>query len=415
VTAERVELAHPPDTRQAALDALPVHGSLRKAAAAAGVSKSSLHRWSKSTPVSADPAASNLATSSPGTPATADLPAPITGAVNATTDELVEGEAQYDPQTADPVADDGAPSFADRLDDPSFLQAMHRYVNLVASGTLPRIAQEGARIIDPYFMLTDAEDAKLREAVERFTGAQTEVAIFALSEPVFVSKVAQQFQFDSATTNDLLDAMTQVRTDGWIAGINAGLAAHDRPLISDITDDKLLNSIQQDAADSVNGVVASWNADASAKAFALWQGIKDDPQFTTAGDREYELRTQMYGWRDDRVEGKSAQWSGDQAAQGLFDATKEWQDQNGTGTVGWVEPQDGQCEACNEAIALGSPDDPCDADTLLDLDLPLHPRCPHGVHIEQQSVDADTPLWGEDLGPVADDQSPDDEGVAEAS
>jgi hypothetical protein len=58
------------------------------------------------------------------------------------------------------------------------------------------------------------------------------------------------------------------------------------------------------------------------------------------------------------------------------------------------------CQACNDAIELGSEDDPCDADVLLSIDWPMHSGCDHSVALLQSDVPADQPLWGSDLGPT---------------
>lgn len=198
-------------------------------------------------------------------------------------------------------------------------------------------------MIDPYFMLSDSEDADLRAAVERFTGAETERAIFAVGAPVWVSNVAQSFQFDPASTNDLLDALTVVRTDGYMAGINAGLTAHGRDPLTDITDPALLRQIQLDTADAVNSATKTWNADASAAAWRQWSSIKDDPSLTSDADRQAALYGGMLDWRDGRMQWKGDQWTQDNASAGLFDAAKTFQQENQTATVGWIEPRDAVC------------------------------------------------------------------------
>jgi hypothetical protein len=391
---DRLELAHPSDTRQAALDALPVHGSLRKTAAALagpdgkGPSKSSVHRWKQR---------ASATTDTPAPPDTSDLPEPDT-TQSAADDPVVQAEAEYiDPAGAAP---EPGPTFADRLTDPTFLRALHRYLDLCATGTRPDIAWEGAKVIDPFFSLSDSEDADLRAAVERFTGAETERAIFALSEPLFVSQTASAFHFDPASTNDLLDALTAVRTDGYMAGINAGLTAHGRDPLTDVTDARTLRSIQLDAADVVNSVTKQWNSDASAAAWKQWSAIKDDPSLTTEADRKAALEAGMSDWRDGRSQWKADQWTGDNAAAGLFDGAKDFQDQNQTGTVGWIEPREGVCSACQDAIDLGDEQSPVDADTLYALDWPLHQSCEHGPVTVQIDVPPDQALWGENLGPT---------------
>lgn len=383
MSADRLEFAHPSDTRQAALDALQEHGSLRRAAAAVGVGKSTLHRWSKTASDSGVETGPDLSQS--------------TDTQTAADDVAVQDEAGY----VDPIAQvpPPGPTFADRLTDPNFLRALHRYLQLCATGTRPDIAWEGARVIDPYFMLSDSEDADLRAAVERFTGAETERAIFAVGAPVWVSKVAQSFQFDPASTNDLLDALTAVRTDGYMAGINAGLTAHGRDPLTDITDPALLRQIQLDTADAVNSATKTWNADASAAAWRQWSAIKDDPTLTSDADRQAALYGGMLDWRDGRMQWKGDQWTQDNAAAGLFDAAKTFQSENQTGTVGWIEPRDAVCGACQDAIDLGDEESPVDADTLYSLDWPLHPSCEHGPITVQVDVPPDQTLWGEGLGP----------------
>jgi hypothetical protein len=392
--SDRIELAHPSDTRQAALDALAKHGSLRRAAAAVGVGKSSIHRWQKG---AADTNAETETVTATVPAATSGLPEPNT-TQSAADDPAVQAEAEY----VDPagVAPEPGPTFADRLTDPTFLRALHRYLDLCATGTRPDIAWEGAKVIDPFFSLSDSEDADLRAAVERFTGAETERAIFALSEPLFVSQTASAFHFDSASTNDLLDALTAVRTDGYMAGINAGLTVHDRAPLTDITDPATLRQIQLDAADMANSVTKQWNSDASAQAWKAWSAIKDDPSLTTAADRQAALESGMSDWRDGRSQWKADQWTGDNAAAGLFDGAKDFQSENSTGTVGWIEPREGVCSACQDAIDLGDEQSPVDADTLYALDWPLHQSCEHGPVTVQIDVPPDQALWGENLGPT---------------
>jgi hypothetical protein len=309
----------------------------------------------------------------------------------------VQAEAEYVDPTAEAVP---GPTFADRLTDPTFLRALHRYLDLCATGTRPDIAWEGAKVIDPFFSLSDSEDADLRAAVERFTGAETERAIFALSEPLFVSQTASAFHFDPASTNDLLDALTAVRTDGYMAGINAGLTAHGRDPLTDITDPATLRQLQLDTADMVNSAVKGWNSDASAATWRAWSAVKDDPSLTSDADRRAALTGAMSDWRDGRSASKADQWSGDNAASGMYDAASQFQQENKTGTQAWVEPQDASCDVCQGMVDMSSEQDPADADTMLALELPAHSRCPHYLVVVQAEVPADQPLWGSDLGPT---------------
>jgi hypothetical protein len=388
---DRAHLAHPPERRDKAVDLVRAGASVRQAAQIAGVGKSTAHRWSQR---------ASSADTSTGSPATSDLPhEPATQtADDAESTVQTEGEYHHQDTEAQPVPE---PTFADRLTDPTFLRALHRYLQLCATGTRPDLAWEGARMIDPYFMLSDDEDATLRGAVERFTGAETERAIFALSEPLFVSQTASAFHFDPASTNDLLDALTAVRTDGYMAGINAGLTAHGRDPLTDVTDPTTLRQLQLDVASMVNSVTKQWNSDASAQAWKAWSTIKDDQSLTTAADRQAALESGMLDWRDGRSQWKADQWTGDNAAAGLFDAAKNFQDQNQTGTVGWIEPREGVCSACQDAIDLGDEQSPVDADTLYALDWPLHQSCEHGPVTVQIDVPPDQALWGQDLGPTA--------------
>jgi hypothetical protein len=185
-----------------------------------------------------------------------------------------------------------------------------------------------------------------------------------------------------------------------MAGVNAGLTAHGRDPLTDITDPATLRQLQLDTADVVNGVTKQWNADASAQAWKQWSAIKDDSSLTTAADRRLALESGMSDWRDGRSQWKADQWTGDNAAAGLFDGAKDFQSENSTGTVGWIEPREGVCSACQDAIDLGDEQSPVDADTLYALDWPLHQSCEHGPVTVQIDVPPDQALWGENLGPT---------------
>jgi hypothetical protein len=357
--------------RATALAVLAEAPSLRAAAAQTGVPKSTLWRWSQEA----------IATPEPGGPV---LPVPQPTEQDR---EVIDIEAGYHAGADDNFQ---APSFADRLTDPYFLRAVHRYANLVQRGTRGDLALHAARVIDPYFSLTDTEDVALRSAVERFTGGESELAFFA-AVPFYVNQIAKQYHFDDAATNALLDSIAQLRTDGWIAGINANLAGLGRPLIEDITDPALLRRIQLESADVANSIAATWNADAST---AAWNAYKSLDANLSPAEQQAAVEDAMAQWRDDRMQWKADQIDLDQATTGMFDATKEFQDQNGTAEVGWVEPQDAECDACQEACDLGDESDPVDADTLLSLDLPLHRGCPHGVVLVQRDdIPDDQSLW----------------------
>jgi hypothetical protein len=83
----------------------------------------------------------------------------------------------------------------------------------------------------------------------------------------------------------------------------------------------------------------------------------------------------------------------------MYDAAKDFQQENKTGTLAWVEPQDASCDVCQGMVDMSSEQDPADADTMLALDLPAHSHCPHYLVVVQADVPTDQPVWGQDLGP----------------
>ncbi len=396
--------SHKPEVRDSAVAMLAKGASLRRVAAVHGVGKSTVKRWNDVVMASGG-ATANVASSasastlgayenetpatvgsaySPGAPASAALPrSKAEPNQNAQTEPHVEGEAEYHHLVGDeqPPNESG---FLARIHDPIFLRALHRYLNAVATGTRPYIALEGARMVDPYFTLSWPEQRVLHQALERFTGAEDpqknhtgtavgigvgvaaigRTPIFTDATPGWVSEVAQDYQFDEVSREDLIDALAYVRTDGGLAGINAQLGALNRPTLLDITDEDLLGSIRSDAADVARLIASNWNSDVAAAVWKLWQSLGDD-------GTEADLRSAVQDWRDGRADWKAQQWSFDSASQGMYDATRMFQDQNGTGETGRVVPSSAQCEACQAAVDLGE----VDIDTLLSLDLPLHPGC----------------------------------------
>lgn len=181
-------LAHPDETKAKAKAAYEEHGSIRKAANAAGVPKSTVHRWVQThkwgDPLSSDrdgqnqiePVDSIVPSSTPPDgedPAENDIPA-RQEEQQSNTDTTLDPTSNL-PDPHDPLTDGTSPGALEELDQVQegqtiphrlYVEAIYRYTSLLANGVHPDRALAATKAIDPSFYVNPEDHRRIIQELE---------------------------------------------------------------------------------------------------------------------------------------------------------------------------------------------------------------------------------------------------------
>jgi hypothetical protein len=411
--SDRLDFRHPPEKRRAALDAYRQHGSVRKAAAAVGLPKSTVHDFLRAdtTPGSADV--------DPTRDTTEDMQAQATPLQ--TPQEGTQQSAALDQATAQEAQDElgaglqpvQAPdSLLSHLDDPLYLRAFRRYVSGIANGTHPYYAVQTAQGVDPRFDVSDADNERVLAAVGsilRLSEGGMEALLFAAEPPGYIKRLYADYQMTPENVRNLTEILTRMKTEAYRTGINAQLAAMGRQPVAAVTHPETLQAIRQDADTTARQIAETWNRDAASAVGARWLEVAPGSRVRgeavlTPAEREDAVREAMDDWKAGRVDWKAAMWADTEASASFNAAGRDFFTRNwGAAQTAHVEPYGAECSGCVELVGMGE----VDAEIAMLVDLGLHPGCAHSwVWSTTAWNDADGPLWMAQ----ADDAA--DEGVA---
>jgi hypothetical protein len=405
---DRLDFRHPPEMRQAALTAYRKHGSVRKAAAAVGLPKSTIHEW-----VRADT-----------TPGSADVDQTVTGegkteeGITATPEEGTQQSAELDQVAAEEAQDeleaslspvDASPSVLSHLTDPLYLRAFRRYVSGIANGAHPYYAIQTAQGVDPRFDVSDADNERVLAGVGsilRLSEGGAEALLFASEPPGYIKRLYADYQMTHDNVANLTDLLAAMKTEAYRTGINAQLAAMGRQPIAAVTHPATLQAIQQDAASTAQQIAETWNRDAASAVGARWLEVAPGARMRgegilTPATREAHVRDAMDEWKAGRVDWKAAMWADTEASSSYAQAVSDFVRNNqGAAQTGHVEPYGAECNGCLDLVNAGE----MDAETLLSVLLPLHPGCEHMVVMSYSAWnDADGQLWTAQADDAADE------------
>jgi transposase-like protein len=371
---ERLDLRHPPERRRAGVAAVKEHGSLRRAAAAVGVPKSTLHDWLRQEAGEPSPDAPSNPTQTLDVDQDPQASAALDEAEGALADEaLAESEYPPPPQSAPP------PSLLDHLSDPLYLRAFRRYVSAVANGTHPRYAAQVARAIHPDFDISEADNVRVVNAVGQLMMSEggVEALLMAAVPPAYIRRVYDDFSMDAAAVGRLTDLLLPMRTEAYRVGINAQLTAMGRAPVAAVTDPLILASLREETVVTAQRIAETWNRDAASAVGARWLEVAPGSRMRTEGvptpaTREVYVRQAMTEWRDGRADWKAGLWASHQAGMAFNRGARDFVSRNpGAAQTGHVEPAGAECTGCVDLVNLGEQP----AEIMMLTDLPLHPRC----------------------------------------
>jgi hypothetical protein len=402
---DRIDFRHPPDRRSEGLAAVRKHRSLRKAADATGIPKSTLHDWLRQE--AGEPGAD--APANPVDTLDVDQDPQASAALDEAEDELADEElaestTPEEPGTTPP------PRLLAHLTDPLYLRAFRRYVSGIANGAHPLYAVQTARAVHPDFDISEEDNARVVNALgDLARGGQLQMSeplealLFAAQHPpAYVRRVYDDFSMDDAAVGRLTDLLLSMRTEAYRVGINAQLTAMGRQPVATVTEPATLASLREETATTARQIAETWNRDAASAVGARWLEVAPGSRIRgqavlTPAEREAYVREAMTEWRDGRRDWKALMWADHQASLAFSRGGRDFVSRNaGAVQTGHVEPYGAECQGCTDLVQLGEQP----AEVMMLADLPLHVRCEHYVVWSYSAWnDADGQLWaGQDDG-----------------
>lgn len=418
----RILLAHSAETHQKIIDEYYRQGTIRKTAKSLGIAKSTVHDHLRR---------EGLDTS--GMTPVEDIgnASPSKGEQLQSTDEgrkLEEssqtGEENPEPLPAGtpPIPEDISPKDLESLQDPQEretpshrfnLEAVYRYVNLLANGVHPTYAEQAAKQINPDFWVSAEETGRWQSALER-SGYNpkslplSEHYLFAdPNPPNYVQDIYDQFAMDGEDTQALADLIDSIRQTAYLSGINEQLLKLNRDRLNGITDQGVLNQISQDAQTAAQQIAATYNRDLASQVGSAWleaaagQAPLDESLFAgktgsaaqiwanlTAQQREQAVSDAVSQWADDRAGWKADSIAMTEANDAYTNAVMDFASQNGGLSVR-VVPDDCSCAGCLDLVQLGD----ISMDDAQDIDLPLHVGCIHSLEVNYDAASVPDDLW----------------------
>ena len=381
-----MDFAHPVERKAEGLAALDKHGSIRKAAAVTGIPKSTIHRWAQGEDGSDATGQSDVVTD--------DVTEP--GVISSGDQTIV---AQVIPPMEEPAP---VPLSADGpigWSDPLYLKAFHRYTSLLANGVSPVYAMPAAQQVCPAFTLDPDTDQRLQATVGAMTFGESHSLLFANPDPpAYVQRIVDAYSLTDADTAAMSDAMYAAKVDAYQTAVNDGLSKMGRDPITNITDQKVLDSLRSKSDNAIAGIADTWNRDAANAAGSAWvdayanhrAGEARKSGAGYAAQRQDDITQSMNDWAGSREDWKAALWASD----GVNDAYTQAQLDFITQNAGLVErcrvtPDDCVCDGCQELVDIGW----MSADDAATLDLPLHPGCAHSIETEVSQPEDGDDVW----------------------
>lgn len=426
-TSDRLDLAHPDETKERARKAYEQHGSVRKAAAEAGVPKSTLHRWI-TTHKWGDPLTVDKDSTEPSEPVNSFEPSntPPPGEGDTQSDfearmETQQAGADTDgpgdptsnlPDPHDPLGDGSSPGNLEELDQLEesttiphrlYLQAIYRYMSLLSSGVHPDRAVDAVKSIDPSFYVNPDDHRRIEDALRasgfdpqeltdympaKLRASEASILRFANPNPPgYVQDIVDTYSMSDDDIANLADQIYALRLQSYTFGINQQLTKLGLPTVTDITDSSVLSD-QRDLADAAARQIAqTWNRDAASTAGASWidaigSTARSDNLVATIGtradDRAGSITDDMSAWADGRADWKGQQIAGVEGNHAYVTAVQDFLGNNpDLGVSASVVPDDCVCDGCQALVDLGE----MSIDDAQALPLPLHPGCVHEIEV----------------------------------
>ena len=375
---DRLLLAHPPEKRKAVVDAFKQHGSMRKAAAAVDLPKSTVHDILRREGIEKAPGGA-----APVEDPQAELLPPEIAAADASLQEPQERQT---------------PSHRFNL------EAVYRYANLLANGVHPTYAEQAAKQIDPEFWVSPEETERWQTALEQ---AGYDPRGMALSErprvwlfaepnpPAYVRDIYGGWAMDETDIQQLTDLIEQVRLDAYLSGVNEQLTALNRDPVLEISDPAVEARIRQDAEDAARQIADTYNRELAVKTGSSWldsaaqQATVETDRVGALGQagltqrmREQAVSDDVAKWADDRADWKSDSIAITEANAAYSDGVMDFATQNG-GAFVHVEPDECVCDGCQELVDLGD----IAVEDAAGIDLPLHVGCAHSLVVTYNPMD----------------------------
>lgn len=388
---DRLDFRHPQEKRQAARAAYQTHGSYRKAAAALGVGRSTLHGWLQGDEL--------------GTDATGQPDVQTDGNLTPQTEADLDAEGQEQAQQASalsqaPVEAPGAiPSVLQHLTDPLYLQAFRRYVSAIANGTHHVYAVQTAQGVHPDFDVSPQDQALVGDAVERLMLSEGgyDYLLFAAEPPGYIKALYSDYAMDAADATDLAGMLLELKTRAYLAGINTQLAGLGRAPVRGITDPAVLSALRDESTSVAKQIAETWNRDAASAVGARWLEVAPGTRMRgeallTPEERRVAVRGAMDDWLQGRRDWKAAMWANTEAGRSYGAASKAFYSRNrAAGETAHVEPYAAECTGCVDLIGLGE----VSAEIATMQELPLHANCSHLWAWSSVAWDdaASGPLW----------------------
>lgn len=406
---DRIVFAHPPEVRKKAKDALVKHGSLRKAAAAVGLPKSTLHYWQQKGGFDSlddllpilDKRDPSLKTDAPET-------------VEQVLDDADTGDYEPAQPTGYPETPidatknihnapvDGWPIDRDRgfalllpngtqqwdPDSPRALKALLRYSNSLIAGADPENALRAARIIDPEFAPSEEQHTRLLTSLSTLMMGERKLLMAAINPPPYVRDTYDKFAWNQDDVDALSGFLQGVYADAYKQAINDQLAQIGRGPIDAVTDPSLLAQLSNKAGGAAQAIADTWNRDLANHVGQSWIDLS-----ATEGTQmsRVKLEDAVNDWEDARSTYKAEQWAKDAASQTDGEALQAWRDNNGTITMGMFVGDDTAELVC--ADMLDQYGDWTPIDEIPDFGVIPHANCIHGWDTQQADVPDDQPLW----------------------
>jgi hypothetical protein len=374
VSADRLDFRHPQEKRQAARAAYQAHGSYRKAAAALGVGRSTLHGWLQG---------DELGTDATGQP---DVQTePVDGDLTPQTEAELDAEGQETAQQASELsqttveAPGAIPAVLQHLTDPLYLQAFRRYVSALANGTHHVYAVQTAQGVHPDFDISPQDQQRVGDAVGRLMLSEGghDYLMFAAEPPGYIKALYSDYAMGSADATDLAGMLLELKTRAYLAGINTQLAAQGRAPVRGITDPAVLSSLRDESTAVAKQIAETWNRDAASAVGARWLEVAPGTRMRgeailTPEERKVAVRGAMDDWLQGRRDWKASMWANTEAGRSYGAASKAFYSRNrDAGDTAHVEPYAAECTGCVELVALGE----VPAEIAMLTDLPLHNSC----------------------------------------
>lgn len=428
---ERLDLAHPQPKRDEALAHIRAGHSVRSAAAKVGVPKSTVHDWVRQ------------ARPIPGESAPDESEGLIDGVRGETVLELPDNRSPADPDDTDehaskvareqegesttgtdgdpwasaplpsavaPLPEDVSPRDLQSVQDPQerhtpphrlYLEAIYRYVNLLAHGVHPTHALRAAQSIDAGFSPDPDETERWQTALEAAglnprSMPMAETWLFANpNPPLWVQRLVDKWAMSPDDIRELSTYIYQTRYDAYLEGLNEERLKLRMDPLPEITDESVLAQLRGDALTSAEAIADTWHRDLASEAGSAWldaaaKSTRYAPEGSTLRgltlqSRQAAVESEIGQWVKDRAGWKSLSIASTEANAAYNRAILGFAQQNGA-TMGQVTPDECECQGCLDLVGLGI----VPLDQLALVDLPLHPGCFHKVEtVYPEQVSAD--------------------------